>query len=125
MSGSLNAGPNEPPIAADALVMFGITGDLARKKLFSSLYRLEADEMLDCKIIGVASSDWTREELIGNAREALDDLGLEKRRRGSGDRFERRRQQLFAQRELGPAHRVGHARPLGERTHQATQHGAS
>ncbi len=77
MSGSLNAGPNEPPTAADALVMFGITGDLARKKLFSSLYRLEADDMLDCKIIGVASSDWTRDELIGNAREALDDLGLE------------------------------------------------
>ncbi len=62
---------------ADALVMFGITGDLARKKLFSSLYRLEADDMLHCPVIGVASSDWTTEELIENAREALDDVDLE------------------------------------------------
>ncbi len=65
------------PVLSDALVLFGITGDLARKKLFSSLYKLEADGMLGCKIIGVASSKWTTEELIGNAREALDDSGLE------------------------------------------------
>ena len=26
------------PIPADCLVMFGITGDLARKKLFAALY---------------------------------------------------------------------------------------
>lgn len=56
---------------ADALVMFGITGDLARKKLFSALYKLEVDGMLDCRVVGVASSDWTTEELIGNAKDAL------------------------------------------------------
>lgn len=56
---------------SDALIMFGITGDLARKKLFNSLYRLEADGMLDCRVVGVASSDWTTEELIDNAHEAL------------------------------------------------------
>ncbi len=62
---------------ADALVLFGITGDLARKKLFSALYRLEADDELGCPVIGVASSNWTVEELRGNAREALDELGTE------------------------------------------------
>lgn len=62
---------------ADALVMFGITGDLARKQLFSALYRLEADEKLDCPVIGVASSPWTKDELIGNAREALVDNGVD------------------------------------------------
>ncbi len=62
---------------ADCLVMFGITGDLARKKLFNSLYRLEADGHLTCPIVGVASSDWTRDELIANAREALEKSGME------------------------------------------------
>ncbi len=63
--------------ASDALVLFGITGDLARKKLFSALYKLEADGLLGCKIIGVASSKWTTEELTGNAKEALIASGLE------------------------------------------------
>ena len=67
----------EAPIAADCLVMFGITGDLARKKLFGALYRLEADGMLNCPVIGVASSNWTRDELIGNAREALEKSGTD------------------------------------------------
>ncbi len=57
--------------------MFGITGDLARKKLFGALYRLQADGVLDCPVIGVASSNWTREELIGNAREALEADGTD------------------------------------------------
>lgn len=65
------------PIPADCLVMFGITGDLARKKLFGALYKLEADGMLDCPVIGVASSDWTRDELIGNAKEALEKTGVD------------------------------------------------
>src|SRR5450759_2656220 len=40
--------------AADALVIFGITGDLARKMTFPSLYRLEVAGRLACQIIGVA-----------------------------------------------------------------------
>lgn len=70
-------GAGDKPVAADCLVLFGVTGDLARKKLFNSLYRLEADGSLDCPVIGVASSNWTREELIGNAREALDKSGMD------------------------------------------------
>jgi glucose-6-phosphate 1-dehydrogenase len=62
---------------ADALVLFGITGDLARKKLFSSLYRLEAARALHVPVIGVASSNWTVEELRGNAREALEAAGVQ------------------------------------------------
>lgn len=62
---------------SDALVLFGITGDLARKKLFSALYKLEVDGLLGCKIIGVASSKWTTDELVGNAKEALVTSGIE------------------------------------------------
>lgn len=72
------ASPQSDSVAtADALVLFGITGDLARKKLFTALYRLEADEELGCPVIGVASSNWTVEELRANAREALDESGTE------------------------------------------------
>ncbi|MEZ5377916.1 MAG: glucose-6-phosphate dehydrogenase [Acidimicrobiales bacterium] len=62
---------------ADALVLFGITGDLAKKKLFEALYRLEADGLLDIPVIGVASSNWTLDELRDNAHTALLDGGLE------------------------------------------------
>ena len=39
---------------ADALVIFGITGDLARKMTFRSLYRLERRGCLNVPVIGVA-----------------------------------------------------------------------
>jgi glucose-6-phosphate 1-dehydrogenase len=57
--------------AADALVIFGITGDLARKMTFRSLYGLEAASRLDCPIIGVARDDWSQDHLVGSLREAL------------------------------------------------------
>lgn len=62
----------EAPVA-DALVMFGITGDLARKKLFPALYDLVLDGTLaDTPIIGVSRSDWTNEDLCDRARESLE-----------------------------------------------------
>lgn len=60
---------------ADALILFGITGDLARRKLFSALYNLTAAGNLEMPIIGVASSKWSDEELVTYARNALDDAG--------------------------------------------------
>ena len=39
---------------ADVLVIFGITGDLARKMTFEALYKLECRGDLDCRVIGVA-----------------------------------------------------------------------
>jgi glucose-6-phosphate 1-dehydrogenase len=56
---------------ADVLVVFGITGDLARKMTLRSLYRLEGRGLLDCRIVGVAVDDWTVERLREHAREAL------------------------------------------------------
>ena len=50
--------------SSDLLVIFGITGDLARKMTFRALYRLEARNLLECSILGVASDDMTLEELI-------------------------------------------------------------
>src|SRR5881227_1852562 len=56
---------------ADVLVVFGITGDLAKVMTFRSLYRLEARGLLDCPIVGVAVSDWSDDDLREHAREAI------------------------------------------------------
>ncbi len=62
-----------PPVAsADVLVIFGITGDLAKVMTFRSLYRLEARGLLDCPIVGVAVDDWTVDDLRQRARESLE-----------------------------------------------------
>ncbi len=61
------------PTDADALVLFGITGDLAYKKLFPALYHLVEQKRLEGPIIGVASSDWTLEHLEGRIRSSLVD----------------------------------------------------
>jgi glucose-6-phosphate 1-dehydrogenase len=59
------------PRPADALVIFGITGDLAKVMTFHSLYRLEQRGLLDCPIVGVAFDDWTLEQLIARARDSI------------------------------------------------------
>ena len=56
---------------ADALVLFGATGDLAKKKLFPALYDLEDLGELDVKIFGVASSKWTQEVFKENVEKAV------------------------------------------------------
>ena len=62
---------------ADVLVIFGITGDLAKVMTFRSLYRLERRGLLDCPIVGVAVDDWTVERLREHARESIEACGEE------------------------------------------------
>jgi glucose-6-phosphate 1-dehydrogenase len=57
------------------MVIFGITGDLARKMTFLALYRLESRGLLDCPILGVASDDMPLEKLVDRARGAINDAG--------------------------------------------------
>jgi glucose-6-phosphate 1-dehydrogenase len=56
---------------ADALVLFGATGDLAKKKLFPALYDLEDLNELNLQILGVASSKWTQEVFAENVEAAI------------------------------------------------------
>jgi glucose-6-phosphate 1-dehydrogenase len=65
------------PQAADVLVVFGITGDLAKVMTFHSLYRLEARGLLDCPVVGVAVDDWTDDQLKERARESIVGTGQE------------------------------------------------
>ena len=61
--------------AADALVVFGITGDLAKVMTFRSLYRLEGRGLINCPIVGVAANDWSADQLRDHAREAIENTG--------------------------------------------------
>ncbi|HLH66525.1 MAG TPA: glucose-6-phosphate dehydrogenase [Solirubrobacteraceae bacterium] len=62
---------SDAPKPADALVVFGITGDLARKMTLRSLYRLERRGLLDCPVIGVAVEKWSDERLREHALECV------------------------------------------------------
>jgi glucose-6-phosphate 1-dehydrogenase len=55
----------------DTLVIFGISGDLARKMTFAALYRLERRGQLGCRIIGVALDDWDDDGLRAHARDSI------------------------------------------------------
>lgn len=57
---------------ADAFVLFGATGDLAKKLVLPALYQLEASGQLEVPIIGVARSEWGAAELAAYAREAVE-----------------------------------------------------
>jgi glucose-6-phosphate 1-dehydrogenase len=57
--------------AADALVIFGITGDLASKMTFRALYRLEHRHLLDCLVIGVAIEELSDAALAERAERAI------------------------------------------------------
>jgi glucose-6-phosphate 1-dehydrogenase len=75
--------------AADVLVVFGITGDLAKVMTFHSLYRLERRGLLDCPIVGVAVDDWSVHDLRKRARESIE-AGGERIDEKVFDRFAKR-----------------------------------
>jgi glucose-6-phosphate 1-dehydrogenase len=58
---------------SDAIVLFGATGDLARKKLFPAIYHMEREGSLrGVPVIGVSASEWTADQLRDRARESID-----------------------------------------------------
>jgi len=60
---------------SDALVLFGVTGDLAHKKIFPALYEMAKKGVLDHPVIGVASSKWTIPELCARAEDGIRQAG--------------------------------------------------
>ena len=52
-------------------MIFGITGDLARKKTLRALYRLEKRGLIKCPIFGVARQDWADGDLRRHVRECV------------------------------------------------------
>ncbi|MEZ5736846.1 MAG: glucose-6-phosphate dehydrogenase [Novosphingobium sp.] len=70
--------------SADRLLLFGATGDLAKRMLLPSLCALDADELLDPKleIVGTARSDLDDHGFRNFAREALEQFLPADRRSG-------------------------------------------
>ncbi|HXI56357.1 MAG TPA: glucose-6-phosphate dehydrogenase [Polyangia bacterium] len=67
-------GKDERP-RSDALVFFGATGDLAYKKIFPALHSMARRKRLDFPVVGVAKSEWTREQLVERARASVKEHG--------------------------------------------------
>jgi glucose-6-phosphate 1-dehydrogenase len=63
-----------PPAGAqgDALVVFGITGDLAKKMTLKALYDLTENGTLKVPVIGVGRTDWSDDDLRQCARQAVE-----------------------------------------------------
>jgi glucose-6-phosphate 1-dehydrogenase len=61
---------------SDVLVVFGITGDLAKLMTLKSLYLLERRGLLTQPVIGVAGDDWTLEHLREHARSSIAAAGV-------------------------------------------------
>ncbi len=62
-----------PPVhpEADTLILFGASGDLARKKLLPALYELTRAGRLEMPVIGVADTDWFNHDFAERARESV------------------------------------------------------
>ena len=63
------------PVRSDALVVFGITGDLAYQQIFPALQGLVRRGWRDAPIVGVAKDDWTAATLHARARASLEASG--------------------------------------------------
>ena len=74
---------------ADAVVLFGATGDLVRKKLLPALYQMARAGRLGVPVIGVARSAWDDDRLREHARKAVDEIGGQVDEAAAGDLLDR------------------------------------
>ncbi len=58
-------------VPSDALVLFGVTGDLAHKKIFPALYAMAKRGALNVPLVGVASSKWSLAQLRKRATDGI------------------------------------------------------
>jgi len=56
---------------SDALVLFGVTGDLAHKMIFPALYALAKRGALKVPVIGVASPEWSLAQLRNRVKDSI------------------------------------------------------
>ena len=68
---TLSKGGARTQAASDALVVFGVTGDLVHKKVFPALYAMAKRGALEVPVIGVASSQLSNEELHARATASI------------------------------------------------------
>ncbi len=56
---------------SDALVLFGVTGDLVHKKILPALYAMAKRGVLDVPVVGVAFSSWSLAQLCRRATDSI------------------------------------------------------
>jgi glucose-6-phosphate 1-dehydrogenase len=84
MGGNLRAEAEESAMSvrtkrlmpSDALVLFGVTGDLAHKMIFPALYEMVKRGELTVPVIGVASSPWNVAELRKRVADGIAQAGV-------------------------------------------------
>ena len=67
---------NQDRMNSDALVIFGVTGDLAHKMIFPALYAMAKRGVLDVPVVGVAGSRWNTEQLRNRAMDSIEQTGV-------------------------------------------------
>ncbi|MEO8449077.1 MAG: glucose-6-phosphate dehydrogenase [Gemmatimonadota bacterium] len=60
---------------SDALIVFGVTGDLAYKQIFPALHSMIKHGNLNVPILGMARSGWSVEQLQARAKESIEKKG--------------------------------------------------
>ncbi len=60
---------------SDALVLFGVTGDLAHKKIFPALYAMAKRDALNFPIVGIARPDLNFDRLRSSVSESIQQSG--------------------------------------------------
>ena len=62
---------NDRTVPSDALVLFGVTGDLAHKMIFPALYAMAKRGALKVPIIGVAFPEWSLAQLCTRVTDSI------------------------------------------------------
>jgi glucose-6-phosphate 1-dehydrogenase len=60
---------------SDALVLYGVTGDLCHKKIFPALYAMAKRGVLKVPLIGVAFPNWTLDQLRDHVTDSIKQSG--------------------------------------------------
>ena len=72
---------NAPPAPSDALVLFGVTGDLAHKMIIPALYAMVKRGTLTTPVIGVAFPQWSVAQIHQRATDSIKRSGVRVDRR--------------------------------------------
>jgi glucose-6-phosphate 1-dehydrogenase len=79
------------PLAPHVIVLFGATGDLAKRKLIPGLTYLAASDLApDIRVVGTAMDDLSTDEFRALARQAVESFGTHKVENGSWQQFAER-----------------------------------
>ena len=66
---------NDNKTRSDALVLFGLTGDLAHKMIISALYAMAKRGVLTVPVIGVVSLKWHPDQLHARVKDSIEQSG--------------------------------------------------